>query len=176
MSYCAAGRERTIGGKAVLAGQIGTRRVLLGHAGGERRRAMDRRAQSRGEAQPEGNEDRRSGVLLPLESGQGDRRRGGGGARGLPRPHGRVGRLGVRRYEGRGADAEAGDAGGDQGRPQAGRPGAGAAIAAVGDAGVEAALGPYLPDGRMEGMSEDSTAPSPQPPPARGGGAGTNLP
>ena len=55
--------------------------------------------------------------------------------------------------------------------PEAGRHGAGAAVAAVGDAGVEAALGPDLPDGRMEGMSEDGEAPSPHSLPAGGGGA-----
>ena len=73
------------------------------------------RAQPHGQAQSEGDEDGRSGVLLPFQRGQGDRRRGGGGARGLSGPHGREGRLGVRRHEGGGADAEAGDAGGDQG-------------------------------------------------------------
>ena len=80
-----------------------------------------------------------------------------------PDPTRREGRLGVRRHEGGGADAEAGDAGGDQGRSRVRRSGAGAAVAAVGDAGVEAALGPDLPDGRVEAMSEDSEAPSPDP-------------
>ena len=56
--------------------------------------------------------------------------------------------------------------------PEARRHGPGAAVAAVGDAGVEAALGPHLPDGRMEGMSGDDEAPSPDPS-RRGGGERT---
>src|ERR1700733_15499831 len=81
----------------------------------------------------------------------------------------------MRRHEGGGADAKAGDTGGDQGRSETGRHGAGAAVSLVGDAGVEAALGFHLPAGRMEGMSEDGDdrageAPSPRPPPAGGGG------
>ncbi len=47
--------------------------------------------------------------------------------------------------------------------PDVRRSGAGAAVAAVGGAGVEAALGPDLPDGWVEGMTEDGKAPSPNP-------------
>ena len=69
-----------------------------------------------------------------------------------PDPTAESGDWVVRGHEGGGADAEAGDAGRDQGRPEAGGLRAGPAVAAFGDAGVEAALGPDLPDGRMEGL------------------------
>ena len=54
--------------------------------------------------------------------------------------------------------------------PEVRRSGAGAAVAAVGDAGVEAALGPDLPHGRMEGMSDDGRGPLPPTPSRRGRG------
>ena len=62
-----------------------------------------------------------------------------------------------------GADAEAGDPGGDQGRSGVRRPGPGAPVAAFGRAGVEAALGPDLPDGRMEEVSDEARSPPPSP-------------
>ena len=54
--------------------------------------------------------------------------------------------------------------------PAVRRSGAGAAVAAVGGAGVEAALGPDLPDGRMEAMSDGRKGPLPPTPSRKGRG------
>src|SRR5712675_2633113 len=137
----------------LLAGEIRTRRLVVGRAGEGRPQghALDRRAQPHRQAQPDEDEEGRPRLLLPFECRQGDRRRGRDRARALSRPDRRDREIRRGRPQGGRAAPEAGEPGGDQGGAAPRRDGAVEAVAPLRPAGERGGVEADLRYGWIEG-------------------------